>query len=198
MAALVANIAGGVQTVESRPQRGNISVMVLTSRIRRKPLAGRSGAALSRLGAMAAAALGLAGIASCGPRLSGPAGSAAASAREYVVAHRDQLQGEIAVGSGRTIYGLATVAGCQDSARLGRVLNKRYSELFSVPEPTGEALAVRVVRIMRRDPEMRCVDLITGPGGPFAPGRYQVLDQGRGEAPVLRAVNARRFEPPDR
>lgn len=124
-------------------------------------------------------------------------GSGVEATRRYVADNRAVLQRDIAVGSGRSLYGLSSVAGCQDSAQLGRVLHRRMPELLAEPAVPDERVAERVLEIMRGDPAMRCLDLHPRQQHSRL-GRYEILGERRGAVPVIREMDIRRLDPPDR
>ena len=73
-------------------------------------------------------------VVGCGPAptpADDPAGYAGPDARAFVEKHRAELEAEIAVGSGQTIYNLAILADCQDVPQLSRRLHRRQAQLFA-------------------------------------------------------------------
>jgi hypothetical protein len=111
----------------------------------------------------------------CGARAVPPAGDGAASARQYVIEHRAQLEREIEIGSGAALYDLAKAADCQAIAELGRTLHRRRAQIFPVPAPSDSAVADQVVTLLADEPELVCRDLELGRNRPFSAGRHHVL-----------------------
>lgn len=101
----------------------------------------------------AACALGV----GCGPRPV-PPGYAGDDIREFVSEHREELNKEIAVGSGPRLYELGWLAGCQNWPELNRVLRQRHEEIFAPAGVEDAEVGDRVVRLMSRT-ELRCLDL---------------------------------------
>lgn len=98
--------------------------------------------AMRKLGSMLLVVLGV----GCGPApmpADGPVGYAGPDARAFVQKHRAELEAEIGVGSGQTIYDLAILANCQDVPQLSRRLHRRQPQLFA-PEGNPEGGNVRV------------------------------------------------------
>lgn len=94
----------------------------------------------------------------CGPRPM-PAGYGGADARSYVGEHRAELEEEVNLGSGDAINQLSIVAGCQNLAQMNRTLNRHRAEVFGPPAATDEEVAERMVDLLARTPELRCLDL---------------------------------------
>jgi hypothetical protein len=92
------------------------------------------------------------GTLNCGP--SAPSGTIA-----YVEANRQQLAKEIARGSGETIDGLATVAGCGDSRVVGARLQSQYKSIFAAAALTDEQVGQNVVTVLKGDRSLRCSKL---------------------------------------
>jgi len=129
---------------------------------------------------VAACAVGLA----CGPRAL-PAGYAGGDVRAFVSQHRAELQHEIAIGSGPGLYELSIVAGCQDVPEVGRRLHKSYREIFAPETLSDEDVAERVVAVLSRTRELRCLDLDLSGQREFAAGRRHI-EPGRNHLSVLR------------
>lgn len=113
--------------------------------------------------------------AACGARAVPPSGDGALSTRHYVVAHRAQLEAEIALGSGSALRELAKVADCRDIPELGRTLHRKRAQIFPVPPPSDAAVADQVLLILTDETELVCRDLELGPNRPFNAGRRHVF-----------------------
>jgi hypothetical protein len=102
-------------------------------------------------------------------------GYAGPSTREFVIEHRPDLEREIGVGSGQTLYDLSVVAGCGNLDALGRELHKRREQIFSAPDTADAVVADRIVDVLSNTPELRCVDLELKQNRVFAAGRRKVF-----------------------
>jgi Protein of unknown function (DUF3015) len=135
--------------------------------------------------------LGVLGLAcACGVR-GVPAGDATVAVRQYVVAHRGQLEQDIERGSGEALYQLSLLADCQNLAELGRTLHRKHTEIFPVPPPRDPDVADRIVVLMRERPEFGCRDLELGRSRPLSAGRRRVYGSAeRGGRPRLGELSA--------
>ena len=111
----------------------------------------------------------------CAARAVPASGDGAASAQQYVVEHRAQLEAEIEIGSGASLRDLARLVDCRDIAELGRALHRKRSRIFPVPSPSDDKVAEQVVAILTDDTQLVCPDLELGPNRPFNAGRRHVL-----------------------
>ncbi|MET0410795.1 MAG: hypothetical protein ABW217_05845 [Polyangiaceae bacterium] len=117
-------------------------------------------------------------LTACGQRAM-PAGYAGDDAREFVREHRATLEREIAIGSGPRLRDLAIVADCQDVPELSRMLHRQQANVFgSAGSPAARAddteVAERVVRLLSKAPELRCLGLELGPRRSFAAGTRHI------------------------
>lgn len=115
----------------------------------------------------------------CGARQdTPPVGYAGPDTEAFIVEHRAELEREIAVGSGSTIYDLSIVAGCQDIGELGRELRQRKDLIFGAeggaPAVDDHTVAQRIIDVMVNNPEIRCIDLEVSQGRVFTAGRRNV------------------------
>ena len=92
------------------------------------------------------------GTLNCGPQ--GPTGTVA-----YVEANRQQLAKEIARGSGETIDGLASVAGCRDSKIVATRLQAQYKAIFPAAALTDQQIGQNVVTVLKSDRTLSCSKL---------------------------------------
>jgi hypothetical protein len=114
-----------------------------------------------------------------------PAGYAGDDVRAFVSQHRAELQDEIALGSGPGLYDLSVVAGCQDVPQVGRRLHRRYGEIFAPPTVSDAEVAERVLGILSRTRELRCLNLDLSRQSELAAGRRHIGPR-RSGLPVLR------------
>lgn len=103
-----------------------------------------------------------------------PPGDATASAREYIVQHREALEQEIQAGSGEHLYQLSIIANCRNLPQFNRTLHRRHAEIFPVPPPSNEQVADDVLAVMRSDRALVCRDLELDRKRPFAAGTRHV------------------------
>jgi hypothetical protein len=124
------------------------------------------------------ALLPLLALTACGQRAM-PAGYAGDDARAFVREHRATLQREIAIGSGPRLHDLAIVADCQDVPELSRMLHRQQANVFAAAgspaaPPDDAEVAERVVRLLSKAPELRCLGLELGPRRSFAAGTRHI------------------------
>jgi hypothetical protein len=118
--------------------------------------------------------LAAAWVLGCGARQTPVVGDAGPDARAFVAQQRPELEREINVGSGETIYQLSVIAGCQDLPALGRELRQRRHQIFTPDAPDDATVAARVVDIMSERRELRCLDLELQRPRVFSAGRRKV------------------------
>jgi Protein of unknown function (DUF3015) len=112
--------------------------------------------------------------AACGAFRPEPARYAGDDVRAFVQKHRDDLQAEIAAGSGPRLYDLAIIANCQDVPELGRRLHRRQDEIFAPAGTPDTEVADRMVRFLTQRRELRCLSLDVSRSGDLAGGRRQI------------------------
>jgi hypothetical protein len=83
----------------------------------------------------------------------------APSAVAYVEANRQQLAKEISRGSGETLAGLASVAGC-DAKAVSAKLQVSYKEIFPTATVTDKQVGQSVVQLLKSDKSLSCSKLI--------------------------------------
>lgn len=103
-----------------------------------------------------------------------PPGDATASARDYIIQHRADLEREIQLGSGEHMYQLSIIANCRNLPQFNRTLHRRHAEIFPVPPPSNEQVADEVLGLMRTDRALVCRDLELDRKRPFAAGTRHV------------------------
>jgi hypothetical protein len=84
----------------------------------------------------------------------GPSGHA--SAKVFIEANREALSKEIAKGGGETIKSLSTLAGCQDPAAVGAVLQKNFTAIFPNASITNEAVSAQIMTTLRSEKSLAC------------------------------------------
>jgi len=73
----------------------------------------------------------------------------------FIQANRQALAKDISRGTGETIAGLSSLAGCRDTALLGRALQAEYEHIF--PRASSNAQVSRaVVETLQAHPELAC------------------------------------------
>jgi hypothetical protein len=80
----------------------------------------------------------------------------APSAVAYVEANRQQLAKEISRGSGETLAGLASVAGCSDAKAIGARLQVGYKEIFPTANVSDQQVGQNVVTLLKSDKSLSC------------------------------------------
>jgi hypothetical protein len=110
----------------------------------------------------------------CGASRPEPARYAGDDVRAFVEKHRDELQAEIAAGSGQQLYNLAIIANCQDVPQLGRRLHRRQDDIFAPAGTSDAEVAERMVRFMTERRELRCLSLDVSRSGDLAGGRRHI------------------------
>ena len=83
----------------------------------------------------------------------------AASATAYVEANRQQLAKEISRGSGETIAGLSSVAGCSDAKVVGMRLQSQYKAIFPAADLSDQEVGKRVITVLKADRSLSCSKL---------------------------------------
>lgn len=91
------------------------------------------------------------GTSNCSPRERG-----AEAARAFIEANRPALARDAARGAGETIASLAQLAACDDPARVGAHLQRRFSVIFPSAAQSDRELSRRVVDSLRADATLAC------------------------------------------
>jgi hypothetical protein len=79
-----------------------------------------------------------------------------ASTRVFVQANRVALAKDISRGSGETIAGLASIAGCADAQAVGAVLQHNFSTIFPSATTSDEAVTDAIVNTLENDASLSC------------------------------------------
>ena len=87
-------------------------------------------------------------------------GGGMASTRSFVETNKEALAKDISRGQGETISSLTTLAGCQDSKRVGTVLQSDFAKIFPSASVSGSKAADNVVQALRGHPELSCKHLL--------------------------------------
>jgi DUF3015 family protein len=83
----------------------------------------------------------------------------APSAVAYVEANRQQLAKEISRGSGETLAGLASVAGCSDARAVGGRLQVGYKQIFTSADVSDQQVGQNVVTLLKSDASLSCTKI---------------------------------------
>jgi DUF3015 family protein len=78
----------------------------------------------------------------------------------FIETNREAVAKDISRGQGETIASLSTLAGCQDSKRVGAVLQSDFGKIFPKASVTGSQAGDNVVQVLRDHPELSCKNLI--------------------------------------
>jgi hypothetical protein len=95
------------------------------------------------------------GTSNCTDNAGGPATSKA-----FIETNREAVAKDISRGQGETISSLSTLAGCQDSKRVGAVLQSDFAKIFPTAAVTGSQAGDNVIQVLRGHPELSCKNLI--------------------------------------
>jgi len=95
------------------------------------------------------------GTSNCTDMSSGPG-----SAKAFIETNREALAKDIARGQGETISSLASLAGCQNSKRVGVVLQSDFNKIFPAASVSGSQAGDNVVQVLRDHRELSCKNLI--------------------------------------
>lgn len=84
----------------------------------------------------------------------------AASARAFVQTNRSALSKEIARGRGESIASLSQLAGCSDSAAVGKALQRQFKLIFPSARASDQSVSDAVITTLRAAP-LQCKKLAT-------------------------------------
>jgi hypothetical protein len=87
-------------------------------------------------------------------------GSGPASAKAFIETNREALAKDIARGQGETISSLSSLAGCQNSKRVGVVLQSDFNKIFPDASVSGSQAGDNVIQVLRGHGELSCKNLI--------------------------------------
>jgi len=86
-------------------------------------------------------------------------GGGSASAKAFVESNRVALSKDIARGRGETVKGLAELAGCGDSAAVGKTLQRNFKKIFPSAKATDAQVSESVVGVLKSDSTLACGNL---------------------------------------
>lgn len=81
------------------------------------------------------------------------------NAQIYIEGNREVLARDIARGQGDTIVGLSAIAGCQDSARVGTLLQQRYETIFPTDRVASDQVTDAILETLKSDSQLQCQQL---------------------------------------
>jgi hypothetical protein len=81
------------------------------------------------------------------------------SARVFVEANRVALAKDISRGTGETIVGLATIAGCADPKAVGTALQHNFTAIFPSASASDEAVTGAILSTLKSDASLACSEL---------------------------------------
>jgi hypothetical protein len=81
------------------------------------------------------------------------------SARVFVEANRVALAKDISRGSGETIAGLSTIAGCADAKAVGAALQHNFTAIFPSASASDAAVTEAILTTLKSDASLSCTDL---------------------------------------
>jgi hypothetical protein len=79
-----------------------------------------------------------------------------ASTRVFVEANRVALAKDISRGSGETIAGLASLAGCTDAKAVGTALQHNFGAIFPSATTSDDAVTDAIVSTLKSDASLSC------------------------------------------
>jgi hypothetical protein len=94
------------------------------------------------------------GTSGCGSSEASPAAAAA-----FIETNREAFAKDAARGQGETISNLATLAGCQDAAAVGTVLQSEFSHIFTDAAASDTAVSKGAIETLRAHGELSCKTL---------------------------------------
>ena len=87
-------------------------------------------------------------------------GQSAASTKSFAQTNRAALAKDIARGNGETIVSLTHLAGCEDPAAVGRVLQKNFGSIFPNASVSDVEVSESVVGVLQSEQSLSCTSLI--------------------------------------
>ncbi len=82
------------------------------------------------------------------------------STKIYIEGNREVLAKDIARGQGDTIVGLSAIAGCQDTAQVGTLLQSKYEVIFPAAQASSDHVTDAIIDALRAEPSLACKQLI--------------------------------------
>jgi hypothetical protein len=95
------------------------------------------------------------GTSNCTAPAAGPA-----SAKAFIETNREAFAKDVSRGSGETIEGLATLAGCQDSKKVGAALQANFKVVFPKSGMADQDVSKNAVAVLQADKTLACSNLI--------------------------------------
>ena len=95
------------------------------------------------------------GTSNCTDTSAGPATS-----KVFIETNREAVAKDISRGKGETIASLSALAGCQDSKRVGTVLQSDFAKIFPSATVSGSQVGDNVIQVLRGHPELSCKNLL--------------------------------------
>jgi hypothetical protein len=83
-----------------------------------------------------------------------------ATSKAFIEGNREAVAKDISRGQGETIASLSTLAGCQDSKRVGAVLQSDFARIFPTAAVTGSQAGDNVIQVLRGHPELSCKNVL--------------------------------------
>jgi hypothetical protein len=87
-------------------------------------------------------------------------GAGPKTSKAFIETNKEAVAKDISRGQGETIVSLTTLAGCQDSKRVGAVLQTDFAKIFPSAKVTGSQAGDNVLQVLRGHPELSCKNLI--------------------------------------
>ena len=81
------------------------------------------------------------------------------SAKAFVETNRVALAKDIARGNGETIASLSELAGCQDSAAVGRTLQRNFKQIFPSSKTSNTQVSSAVIETLKSQKTLGCGNL---------------------------------------
>jgi len=93
------------------------------------------------------------GTSNCG------ASGAIIQAKQFVEGNRPAIAKDISRGQGETISSLSQLAGCRDSAAVGRSLQRNYGRIFPNAVVSDRQVGNSVIEVLKADQNLACTKL---------------------------------------
>jgi hypothetical protein len=82
------------------------------------------------------------------------------SAKAFIETNREAFAKDVSRGSGETIEGLATLAGCQDAKKVGATLQAKFKVVFPRAGMADTEVSQNAVAVLQADKNLACSNLI--------------------------------------
>jgi hypothetical protein len=80
----------------------------------------------------------------------------AASTKAFIAANRSALAKDIARGSGETLGSVSRLAGCQNMAAVGPILQRNFSQIFPSGAVSDQEVGDRMLVVLKSNAELAC------------------------------------------